>query len=247
MWQTKRWVKMPIAEPLDLLACSWQARGLYRLLQTKADNGVIRLGRHGLEGLSLVVGAPWNEIEKFVQEIISAGIFVTNFDAIFDTQNPEAMRALNGAPVPDAEIPAPKNKNEKEIEKKKKKRGRPPADSRHNAMIDLFFSLWLELRGGDKYEVQARDAAAVSRFLKGHPETTLQEIERRMRLAFATPWFCQNGDIAIFVSQWSKYDRVIGFPGRFTPVPQPATTVTDVGFDPITNEVLRSDGTRRPA
>jgi hypothetical protein len=86
---------------------------------------------------------------------------------------------------------------------------RPAGDPRHKAMIDLFFRLWGELRGG-RYDVLPRDTAAVKAFLKSHPDT-LAEIERRMRLAFADKWFAQNGNLAIFASRWSNYDKVIAF------------------------------------
>jgi hypothetical protein len=206
VWHTDRWIKMPVFEPLDLLACSWQSRGLYRILQTRMNaEGHLALGKQGLPNLALAVGAKWEEIENYVQELINAGFLVQKSDG-----NAETHRVERG-----------------EEKREKKKPGRPPGDARHRPMIDLFFNLWAELRGGDKYETQTADVASVSRFLKSHPDTTLEEMERRMRLAFADRWFLQNGTLAHFISRWANFDRVVGFPGGTASKPRPRAIGVD--------------------
>jgi hypothetical protein len=91
---------------------------------------------------------------------------------------------------------------------------RVKGDARHNPTIDLFFNLWGELRGG-KYRVQPKDAAGVARLLRDEPSVSLEEIERRMRLAFSDRFFSQNGSLAWFCSKWSNFDKVVGlFPGK---------------------------------
>jgi hypothetical protein len=224
VWHTDRWIKMPVFEPLDLLACSWQARGLYRILQTRMNaDGHLALGKQGLPNLALAVGAKWEEIENYVQELINAGFLVQESDGVSDPFFHEKQRAVSSESG-NAETHRVERGEEK---REKKKPGRPPGDARHRPMIDLFFNLWAELRGGDKYETQTADVASVSRFLKSHPDTTLEEMERRMRLAFADRWFLQNGTLAHFISRWANFDRVVGFPGGTASKPRPRAIGVD--------------------
>jgi hypothetical protein len=199
---------MPVHETADFLAMSWQARGLYRLIVTKLDrNGRLDLGKQGLPGVAHYVGAPWSEIEPFLNEIVRNGV-LDNSDstALIDPRFAETQRRVI---ADSSETPSIEESREEENRKKKtKKPGRPPADPRHQPMINLFFRLWAELRGG-KYEVSGADAKAVYRFLKGHPDATLEEMERRMRIAFADRFFAQNGSVAWFCSKWKNCDRIV--------------------------------------
>jgi hypothetical protein len=75
---------------------------------------------------------------------------------------------------------------------------------RHAATIDLFVRLFAELRGGAYVVAGAKDGSAVKRLLSVK-DLADDEIERRMRFAFADQWFRQHGTIADFVSRWSTW------------------------------------------
>jgi hypothetical protein len=79
--------------------------------------------------------------------------------------------------------------------------------SRHQATIALFCRLWMELRGGT-YRIAegGKDGAAVKRLLR-YPEATDEEIERRMRAAFADEFFrTKAGGLAFFIAKWSAWE-----------------------------------------
>ena len=99
---------------------------------------------------------------------------------------------------------------------------KPKADLRHKPVIEMFVRLWKERRGGEYRVIGARDGKALKSLLSSIPGVALPEIERRMRNAFADPWFLSHGHIAFFCSRWSNYDR--GIPTSMqapsmTPVP----------------------------
>jgi hypothetical protein len=91
--------------------------------------------------------------------------------------------------------------------------------ARHQSAIALFCRLWTEIRTGTYTVFGARDGAAVKRLL-GFPDATDAEIERRMRLALADPFFQRAGNLAFFVSRWSTYDRAAAPPVRQQAVAQ---------------------------
>jgi hypothetical protein len=242
---SRRWVKV-FAEGPKLLKCSWQARGVYRLLKSHLDeDGCLDLSDLGLEAIAVIIRAPWEEIRPAVEELVRNSVLICPKPTeIRDSFFAEEQRELGPCPKPVSDNSGRRRKK-KEEEDKKPSGGRPPGDARHRPMIDLFWNLWSQLRGG-KYDVQPADAKAVQRFLKSHPDVSLEEIERRMRLAFADRWFAQSGNLSTFCSRWSNFDRVIGFPGSpAAPIPKPRKTV--VHFDPETNELTYSDGTKEIA
>lgn len=120
-------------------------------------------------------------------------------------------------------------------------RGDPASPAaRHREVIDLWCRLWAGLRGG-AYLIQPKDAAGVKRLLGRIQATPVAEVERRMRYAFADPWFAENGSLALFVSRWSNYDRphaVRAVNGSAAPS-SPQRLI--VGFDPDTKEPRYAD------
>ena len=86
-----------------------------------------------------------------------------------------------------------------------------PTNSRHASTIALWVRLWKEMRGGDYRVAGAKDASAVKRLLT-YSEATDAEIELRARRALADQWFRSNGNLALFVSQWSKWEPPSALP-----------------------------------
>jgi hypothetical protein len=235
-WHTERWFKVPVTESADFLALPWQARGLYRLLQSKLNpDGKVDLGSQGLPGLALLLTVSWEEIQPFADKLILSGFWrATKSGVIFDAGFVEAQRTVRPNPTNATNSVTEEKRGE---EKEKKKRGRPPGDPRHNAVIDRFHDLWAELRGG-KYIVQGRDARAVADLLKRVPDADLAEFDRRIRGALADPWFRNHGSLSHFCVNWSAFDNVVPFS---------RTAPTAVGFDPVTNMLQFSDGSTREA
>jgi hypothetical protein len=206
---SRRWVKVEVESP-KLLTLSWQARGLYRLLKSHwNEEGRIDLGELGLPVVAVLLRTQWDEIAPFVTELLDHKMILrTNLLTICD---PYFLESTQGD-TESHKIAKNKKKNKKEEEEinttEPRKRGRPGSPL-HQATIDKFWTLWTELRGGT-YDVQPKDGRAVSYFLRRHPDLSLEEIERRMRCAFADPWFLRAGDLTIFFSNWSKYDGLAG-------------------------------------
>lgn len=94
--------------------------------------------------------------------------------------------------------------------------------SRHQSVIALFCRLWTELRGGTYQPAKGKDGAAVKQLL-AYPEATDDEIERRMRVAFADPFFLKAGGLAFFVASWSTRDGVAGLRS----VTEPASSASE--------------------
>jgi hypothetical protein len=110
--------------------------------------------------------------------------------------------------------------------------------SQHRETIDLFVRLWRDLRGGEYRVAGAKDGQAVKVLLR-FPEATPQEIERRMRIAFADPWFKQNGNLSTFVSRWSNLDRVGQTrPGDPVRLQSSAQGKRVVGYDETTGQLV---------
>ncbi len=86
---------------------------------------------------------------------------------------------------------------------------RPKPDGMdHQAVIDTFARLWLEVRGGDPYPVAGgKDGRAVKDLLRACPAAgNSAEVETRVRRYLADPWCAKNGGLAHFCSRWAGLD-----------------------------------------
>jgi hypothetical protein len=231
-------VKVAVYEKPEFLMLPWQARGLYRMITPHlGPDGRLYVGADPVAGLAVILHAPAEEIRQAFVDLSESGFVLsesggTLFDPGFiqskQADRPNLSESRNPSSL-EVEVEVDKE------EEKKKPSGRPPGDPRHRPFIDRFHDLWGQLRGG-KYEVAGKDVKAMSRFLKGHPDTTLEEFERRMRLAFADPWFAQNGNLATFISRWVNYDRRITLVA--TPVNYGPSRREVVGMNEETGEVI---------
>lgn len=73
-WEDERYVRLYTRDTPEFLAMSWQARGLFALILRKVDRaGVLAVGRLGLKGVAVAVGAPWVEVEGPLAELLDDG------------------------------------------------------------------------------------------------------------------------------------------------------------------------------
>lgn len=76
-WSEERWIKVFLVDSPRWLSLSWQARGLYGLLQRVSDrDGYIDLGPAGIEALTAVLRAPEAELRGPLRELERAGLVV---------------------------------------------------------------------------------------------------------------------------------------------------------------------------
>lgn len=206
---TARWVKVDCYEKPEFLALPYAARALYRAMTPHLDpKGRLYVGPDATTGLATVLRATDDEIRGPLSKLVEMNFVVVEIrGTIFDRFYPQSSSEVNPAPSKFGSLDLDRD-IDLDKEKKKISRGRPPGDPRHRPFIDKFYDLWGQLRGG-RYEVQPKDARAVSGFLRSHPDTDMAEWERRLRLAFADSFFARTGSIAFFVSRWVNYDRVV--------------------------------------
>jgi hypothetical protein len=76
-WEDERYVRLYTRDTPEFLALSWHARGLFSLILRKVDRaGVLPLGRLGLKGVAVAIGAPAAEIEPHLAELLEDGCVV---------------------------------------------------------------------------------------------------------------------------------------------------------------------------
>lgn len=76
-WSEERWIKVFLVDSPRWLALSWQARGLYVLLQRLCDrDGYIDLGPDSTAALSAILRAPEDEIRGPLSELQRSGMVV---------------------------------------------------------------------------------------------------------------------------------------------------------------------------
>ena len=79
-WEDERYVRLYTRNTPEWLALSWRARGLFGLLMREVDRaGILKVGRLGLKGAAVAVGAPWVEVEAPLGELLEDGCL--RFDA----------------------------------------------------------------------------------------------------------------------------------------------------------------------
>lgn len=81
-FEDERYVRLYTRDTPEFLSMSWQARGLFALIMRKVDRaGILPLGRLGLSGVAISVGAPWVEIEPALRELLDDGCVAVTDDA----------------------------------------------------------------------------------------------------------------------------------------------------------------------
>jgi len=76
-WSEERWIKVYLADSASWVSMTWQARGLYVLLQRVADRtGCIDLGPSGTRSIAALVRATWDDIAPVCDELLEAGYIV---------------------------------------------------------------------------------------------------------------------------------------------------------------------------
>jgi hypothetical protein len=73
-WANERYVRVYTRDTVDWSLLSWQARSLWLHLMRKFDRaGCIYLGRHGVRGLAVLVGMPFEVVDQAVEELAKDG------------------------------------------------------------------------------------------------------------------------------------------------------------------------------
>jgi hypothetical protein len=235
-WHTERWVKVPVMEDAEFLALPWQARGVYRLLATKFNReGAIKVGSLGKQGLATLLGADWGEIEKYVEMLFEMQFLRIENGRIFDVRFIERERELEKG----SEISGPKahrEREERERSENKKPRGRPPADPRIRPLSLRLEEIFLRVRGERYSHGGAKDTQALKGMLALASE---DEIAARWTVALRAQSWIRCSTFAQLKGKWNDI-------GNVTPLHKPAPR-TVVHFNPETNELTYSDGTKEIA
>jgi hypothetical protein len=73
-WEDERYVRLYTRNTPEWLALSWKARGLFALVLREVDRaGLLPLGKLGLKGVAVAIGAPWTEVEGPLAELLEDG------------------------------------------------------------------------------------------------------------------------------------------------------------------------------
>lgn len=76
-WEDERYVRFYTRDTPEFLALSWHARGLIGLVMRKLDRaGVLVVGKLGLRGVAVAIGAPWVEVEGPLRELLDDGCLI---------------------------------------------------------------------------------------------------------------------------------------------------------------------------
>ena len=99
-WSEERWIKVFLVDSPRWLALSWQARGLYVLLQRLCDrDGYVDLGPDSTAALSAILRAPEDEIRGPLRELHRSGMVVECGQALElpEHRDQQASRASGAA------------------------------------------------------------------------------------------------------------------------------------------------------
>jgi len=99
-WAEERWIKVFLVDSPRWLALSWQARGLYVLLQRLCDrDGYIDLGPDSTAALSAILRAPEDEIRGPLRDLQRSGLIVECGQALElpEHRDQQASRASGAA------------------------------------------------------------------------------------------------------------------------------------------------------
>lgn len=101
-WANERYVRVYTRDTVDWSLLSWQARALWLMLLRKVDRaGVIQLGRHGVRGIAVLVGMPFEVTEQALAELVKDGclelrgewLVAPNFIEAQEADQTDAQRA----------------------------------------------------------------------------------------------------------------------------------------------------------
>lgn len=71
-WEDERYVRFYTRNSPEWLALSWRARGLFGLILREVDRaGILKVGKLGLKGVAVAIGAPWVDVEPLLQELLT--------------------------------------------------------------------------------------------------------------------------------------------------------------------------------
>lgn len=99
-WSEERWIKVFLVDSPRWLSLSWQARGLYVLLQRLCDrDGYVDLGPDSTAALSAILRAPEDEIRDPLRELHRSGLVVECGQALElpEHRDQQASRASGAA------------------------------------------------------------------------------------------------------------------------------------------------------
>ena len=99
-WSEERWIKVFLVDSPRWLSLSWQARGLYVLLQRLCDrDGYVDLGPDSTAALSAILRAPEDEIRGPLRELQRSGMVVECGQALElpEHRDQQASRASGAA------------------------------------------------------------------------------------------------------------------------------------------------------
>lgn len=77
-WSDESYVRIYTRDTIGWNLLPWETQGLFALLKRKVDRaGVLQLGRHGLRGVSALIGGPgsWDTIEPHLDALLADGWF----------------------------------------------------------------------------------------------------------------------------------------------------------------------------
>ncbi len=73
-WEDESYIRWYRRNTPEWWLLSWQARGLFGLIMRECDRaGILELGKVGLKAVAVAVRAPWEEVEPFLQQLITDG------------------------------------------------------------------------------------------------------------------------------------------------------------------------------
>lgn len=82
-WSEERWIKVYLVDSASWVSLTWQARGLYVLLQRVADRtGSIDIGSAGVRSIGALLRASWDEIAPSFGELVASGYVVESEGAL---------------------------------------------------------------------------------------------------------------------------------------------------------------------
>lgn len=82
-WSEERWIKVYLVDSASWVSLTWQARGLYVLLQRVADRtGSIDIGVTGVRSIGALLRASWDEIAPSFAELVASGYVVETDGAL---------------------------------------------------------------------------------------------------------------------------------------------------------------------
>lgn len=209
----------------------------YELMRHADGAGLIALGRHGLKALAALLRADWSDIEPHVTALLEDGcvelgekgeLVLKNFveaqsAATSDLERKRRQRERDRDQArktsellnvdvtighePSREVTNGHHKKRREENREKREAladaSQPPRE--HQQAVTAWFDAYAQARNGAKHTPLTKaDGQAVKELLKA---LGLEELTRRIKAAWADPWFAEHGDLLLFRKQVNKFGR----------------------------------------